>query len=518
MIQKTRHEKQQLGQFFTPPALAGAIWELVALFQSEGRSRQPAVTGPILEPSVGQGVFLTEGLRRGLSADAMWGVDVDPALQETWDRLSTAHPGLTLLAADALCPHPELDRNFEVVIGNPPYGSEGLYGLRDPDSPGSRALAAALETYTIYRQDGRRKRLRELATFPIECLFMERCVQLCAPGGWIALILPEGLLTNRRLQHVRNWVAERCALRAVLSLPANVFRTEKASARTVLLLLHKEGRSGTTFMDRAGQAADLEGMVERAAAFLMDRPCEPAVLVPADRLQDERWDPSYWSPEHAAPLLALGDRLETRPLGEFLSFITYGPVVTGRRPEADPGDVWLLNQGELGVSGIDLTNARRVAAGSIFDPARSRPRPGDLLFARSGVGSLGKGRMAVLTEPLRANVGCFVDILRFEGLDPYFAWLFLASRFGQGQIRRLINGVATPNLSFDEIRALRVPLLSAARQGELGRRYMETVLPLHRAYLAMDPGDPARAKAKEAAAAAMRQAVAQCEASLSSAD
>lgn len=515
MIQKNRHQKQQLGQYFTPPALAGAIWELLALFQSEGRSRAPRAAGPILEPSVGTGVFLAEGHRRGLSSEAMWGVDLDPSLADAWRHLRGSLPGLTLVEGDALCPHPELERSFEIVIGNPPYGSDGLYALKEPDSPAAQALARALSSYTIYRKDGRKKSLRQLATYPIECLFIERCVRLCAPGGWIALILPEGLFSNRRLQHVRTWATEHAAIRAVLSLPEAMFRQEQASARTVLLLMQKGGSPGKTFLDEAARPEDLAGVLERAEAFLMGRPSDPAVGVPQGQLVDERWDPAYWSPALRAPLLSLTARFETRPLGDFVALLTYGPVVTGLRPEARPGEVWLLNQAELGVSGVDLSAARRVAADSVFDPARSRPRPGDLLFARSGVGSLGKGRMAVLTEPLRANVGCFVDVLRLDGLDPYFAWLFLASRFGQGQIRRLINGVATPNLSFDEIRALRLPLSSEGFQAEWAARYGAQVLPLHRAYQALAAEDPARPVAKQAAVAAMRQLIAHFEARLS---
>lgn len=514
MIAKSRHERQHLGQYFTPPALAGAVWELLALFRSRGRSRALDAAGPVLEPAVGTGVFLLEGLERGVAAEAMVGVDVDPGLEPGWEVLARSHPGLTLVEADALRPHPALERPFEIVIGNPPFGSEGLYGLKKPESPEARALASALADYSIFQQPGRQKSLRQLATFPIEGLFIERCIQLCRQGGWIALILPEGLLANRRLQHVRRWTADRCAVRAVVALPGDVFRREKASARTVLLLLQKGAAAGETFLGAARTTSELADVLQEAAAYLVGGSVRRATLVAQAELADERWDPAYWSPELAAPLADLLRRFETRPLGDFLAHLTYGPVVTGRRPEGEPGDVWLLNQGELGLSGIDLTSARRVAAGSVFDPVRSRPRVGDLLFARSGAGSLGKGRMAVLSEPLQANVGCFVDVLRFERLDAYFAWLFLASRHGQGQIRRLINGVATPNLSFAEIRGLRIPLVPAADQAALGALYARDVLPLHRAYQAMPVSHPDRAAAKHAAHAAMQEAIARFEAGL----
>jgi hypothetical protein len=90
--------------------------------------------------------------------------------------------------------------------------------------------------------------------------------------------------------------------------------------------------------------------------------------------------------------------------------------------------------------------------------------------------------VAVYEEDEPANIGCFVDLIRLRpGLNPYYLWIFLRSKLGWGQIRSLINGVGTPNISFLEIRSLRVPLLDLDDQQEYERAYVEQVRPLHRA-------------------------------------
>ena len=91
------------------------------------------------------------------------------------------------------------------------------------------------------------------------------------------------------------------------------------------------------------------------------------------------------------------------------------------------------------------------------------------MLARSGVGSLLKGRVSVFTGPTPATVACFVDLVRLKGLRPGYAALALRSRAVRVQVERFANGVGTPNLSFDEIRGLRIPRAGEALERELAR-------------------------------------------------
>ncbi len=54
-------------------------------------------------------------------------------------------------------------------------------------------------------------------------------------------------------------------------------------------------------------------------------------------------------------------------------------------------------------------------------------------------------------------MGCYVDIIRQERLNPFYLAAFLKCRFGQGQIERLKCGVGPVNLNFDEVRSILVP-------------------------------------------------------------
>ena len=94
---------------------------------------------------------------------------------------------------------------------------------------------------------------------------------------------------------------------------------------------------------------------------------------------------------------------------------------------------------------------------------------------------MAKNRLAVFLSDEPAVVGSFVDLVRLDGLEPVYAALYLKTCFGWGQIHRLINGVATPNISFEEIRGLQIAVPPAQLQQDCRDQYLSEVLPWHEA-------------------------------------
>ena len=189
-------------------------------------------------------------------------------------------------------------------------------------------------------------------------------------------------------------------------------------------------------------------------------------FVPANALRGQRWDPAYWSPRFANPTAHCP--LPCDPLGHFVEHITYGPIVTGRRPEPAPKGIVIIDQRAVRPTGVVLGQAVTVAEGCHYDLPRCRLRPRDIVLSRSGAGTLAKKRFTVFSSRIKATVSCFVDLIRLRGINPYYVVTVLRSRLGWAQIQRLINGVGTPNLSFGEIRSLAIPRLPAAEQDDVG--------------------------------------------------
>lgn len=206
-------------------------------------------------------------------------------------------------------------------------------------------------------------------------------------------------------------------------------------------------------------------------------PAADCLVVPAEALRGQRWDPAFWRPR--AEALGRLAALPCRPLGDFIEHITYGPIVTGQRPTPVPDGVVIIDQGAVRPTGVVLDAAVTVEEECVYDLPRCRLRPRDVVLCRSGAGTLARKRFTVFDRRVTATVSCFVDLIRLRGLSPYYAVTFLRSPVGWAQIDRLINGVGTPNLSFGEIRSLLVPGLAAERQAAIERRWRR-VRRLHR--------------------------------------
>ena len=535
-----RRRRQQLGQFFTPVAVAEFALEML---EAQGALNPPTPTPlQVIDPAAGEGVFLQAAIQRFSHRPlACAGVDLDPSLDFGWTQAvhdSRPDVRVTLVHGNGLLDHPEAGvrpEGFDLALGNPPYGGDGLADLArlaqgdDPRAPAFadawRLARAVLDDSLVWRRIERRVRLParppsnlgsslsrlllKASRLPIEVIFVERFVSLLRPGGWMACVLPEGILANARTAYLREWLAEQGTVTAVVGLP-RVFSRAGATARTALLIYHKhalsdpspdpaastlvtgpemEWRPRDSTARSARSARRLEACSLDVTTYLdgvrdavrIPRPESVASgnhHVPWARLCSQRWDPQFWDPRWAAPLRDLEGR-PTRPLGDYIRSITYGPIVTGTFPDAFPGSVPVVSQGQFEESGINLHGCARVAKGCIFDPERSRARPRDLLMPRSGAGSLGRNRLAVYEGEETVNVGCFVNVIRLEGLNPWFAWFFLKTRFGWGQVRRVINGVGMPNISFDEIRALEIPVVADKVGQATENAWRTAVLPHH---------------------------------------
>lgn len=512
--------RRALGQYYTPVEIAAFAVRTLAR-----HGALDAASVRVIDPAAGPGLFL-EAVTDVLASAEVIGLDVDPTVE-----------GGHVRVGNGLVDVPEVgvtEGAFEVAVGNPPYGGLGLIELsRLARGEGQesdwrvaeavarlRALAASLgpvprALHARQLTPAVRRWLDRAFRHPIEMLFLERFVRLLRPGGWMAVVVPEGVLANARAADLRAFLSQHGRVAAIIGLP-RVFAKAGAAARTALLVYQREPSMAG---DVSVSDVDLEwtprGQVSRRRVDLTSYlAAPPTVTVSWSVLRDQRWDPQFWDPRWASPLTGMAD-LPTRPLGDFIEHLTYGPIVTRIRPRDLPGDVPILSQGQIEESGIVLHTSPRVAAGSVFDPPRCRVRRGDLLFPRSGAGSLGRNRLAVFDGEDPVALGCFVDLIRLRGVCAWFVWLFLKTRFGWGQVKRLINGVGMPNISFDEIRSIRIPCVDEAFQREVEARWRRDVLPAHLRLLRALEAEAQVAVARTEAEARMRTLVEWVEHALS---
>ena len=455
-----------LAQHFTPAPVARFVWAAVRALAG-----QDLVEGSrIIDPAAGEGA-LVEVVGRGYHTA---GIEIDARLAGRGRQSAKRFFTGDALLGDFCTVE---DGAFDCVLANPPFGK-----LKDiyPASINVVQNIVAKRFKVLQEVSGKR-----LHSFPLELLFVEKSLQLVRPSGWLGLILPEGIFANIRLQGVRDYLLHRADVRAVVALPGAVFRRKGLNARTALLILRRKNPDLSTQIKARliASARDqaLDDYLQRALD-LLQHPRRSAgarvVNVSQSQLVGSRWDPGFWY--GVKMIRRLAGRVRLKPFGDYIRHLTYGPIVKGRRPEHVEAGVPVIRQGNIVETGLDEGDLLRVEAQGEHDPQRSRVCYGDLLLPRSGTGALGKNRLAVYLGREPANVGCFVDLIRLQGLNPFYAWIFFKSRPGREQIAAYANGVGTPNINFAEIRALKIAALSTACQEDCEARYRRDIWSLHK--------------------------------------
>jgi len=453
-----------LAQYFTPKCVVDFGWELLRRF-----GVNDLTNFRIIDPAVGAGVWLDSILndRQGC-VGAVHGIEIDDRwngigeVRHFGDALWSNFPGVE-------------DSSFDIVVGNPPFGRVRRF-LPILEMSHKDSTSARFEVINHFGQNVR--------SCPIELLFVERALQLARPGGWIIQVLPDSLFSNTIHQKSRDWFLERMDLRCIVKLPNSIFRRNRLNVQTCMLLARRPKKTGRIRGNRVHMigprhtvhSKNLDGYLK--AALKKRAETVNQFTLKSSSLSGRRWDPSYWSGPKM--LEKLKCNFELMPLGDFVEHLTYGPIVTGRKMKHVDLGRPVIRQGDITETGLLQRQLMRVEAEGEFDPERSRVHRGDFLLARSGAGALGKNRMMVYTGRERANVGCFVDLVRLEGVNAFFVWFFFKTRYGRSQILSVANGVGTPNINFSEIRALLIPKLNYDTQRALEDRYRTQVLPLHR--------------------------------------
>ena len=91
---------------------------------------------------------------------------------------------------------------------------------------------------TEARKKAQEKKLKT-ASMKTELVFIERCLDLLAPGGRMGIVLPEGVFNNPTLAYVREFTEDRAFLRAVVSLSQDTFVSSGASVKCSILFVEK---------------------------------------------------------------------------------------------------------------------------------------------------------------------------------------------------------------------------------------------------------------------------------------
>ena len=151
-----------------------------------------------------------------------------------------------VIASDGLLSDLEMQANsgnkefkynsFNFIITNPPFGSSiklsekaylSIYELGTKE----------IDWLDIKTEITKKKTPRDSQS--TEVLFLEQCHSFLTEHGYLAMVIPDGILTNSSLQYVRDNIEDKFRIVAVVSMPNTAFSATGAGVKSSVIFLRK---------------------------------------------------------------------------------------------------------------------------------------------------------------------------------------------------------------------------------------------------------------------------------------
>lgn len=133
--------------------------------------------------------------------------------------------------------------SFDFIVTNPPFGSiakqsEKAYMKTDSNTAPYYDFSLKEMNWVDASIKGKHTATgRENQS--TEVLFIEQCYKFLKAGGYLAMVVPDGILTNSSSQYVRDNIEEKFRIIAVVSLPQTAFTNTGAGVKSSVIFLKK---------------------------------------------------------------------------------------------------------------------------------------------------------------------------------------------------------------------------------------------------------------------------------------
>ncbi len=385
---------------------------------------------------------------------------------------------------------------FDIVLTNPPFG----------------ATDRAEKILAHYELGTGKSQKREV-------LMLERCIHLLRPGGRMAVVVPEGILSNKNDKRIRAYIREHCIVKAVVRLPQDAFKmSEGASCTSILYARKKDPARPEAQRDiffaraeyigispsgrpigkndllaireayRSFERGEWDGIELRSTSpsrmeIVREAPpddgpwLEPEVNRTSllyDRLMyvvrdpniADRFSYTYFHPRY----YGIRDELDALPVQSFalVDLCVDGFPRRGKKPSEESFQgIPILKVRNVTGSGIDLDTEFAPDEPEVFEECkRAVVQKDDVLITCTGEGTIGRVDVYPYDDPAIADGHISICRLR-QGVSPHYALEYLRSEHGQVQMLRHVSGsTGQTELLKDHVEALRIPLPDPRSQQE----------------------------------------------------
>ncbi len=253
------------GQYFTPRTIVKFIVDSLPITH---KSR-------VLDTSCGSGGFLLYALDKvreqanefydpikdekdhykywhDFAEKNLFGIEINDQIARTAKMNMIIHDDghTNVIASDGLLSDTEMQaksgnkefkyNSFDFIITNPPFGSS----IKQTEKAYMHQYNLAVKEVDWLNTNASGKAaLRDSQS--TEVLFLEQCHKFLTEHGYLAVVIPDGILTNSSLQYVRDNIEEMYRIVAVVSMPQTAFSATGAGVKSSVLFLRKHKNKQT---------------------------------------------------------------------------------------------------------------------------------------------------------------------------------------------------------------------------------------------------------------------------------
>lgn len=228
------------GQFLTPDPIIDLAVNFV----------NPTIDDTLIDPACGTGGFLIKSIRHLNKMNTggvkkflgnVRGIEITPSVIKLAKvrMILEGAENSGIINADSLLDFDDLEKinkgnlkgAFSLVLTNPPFGTQGK--INDKTYLKRFSLGNVWDKKELTPSG----KIQNSQT--PEVLFVERSLQFLKDGGKMAIVLPNGILENKTLSYVREFIMNETKILGIVSLPSKTFIPHGTGVKTSILFVQK---------------------------------------------------------------------------------------------------------------------------------------------------------------------------------------------------------------------------------------------------------------------------------------
>ncbi len=185
-----------------------------------------------------------------------------------------------------------------------------------------------------------------------------------------------------------------------------------------------------------------------------------------------RWDAGYWDPKYDQILSQINNKYKLSSLRDLLNV----PIIAPDHVRASKGEhigkkysCEYRTLKDLLFTGVNHADINYCSDNAYQRLKRSQLKAGDILFAGSGVGAI--GRVGIVDKVSKKSCVGDLFIIRNPQINNYYLYVYLLTIFGQSQIEKIYHGIQSAKISTPEIAEIKIAIIPDTVQSHIESEY-----------------------------------------------